>query len=112
LTVRVESSNTSGLSSPAPPAARSPRAKNQLGQVTSFLVSASASVRALALDAVTSAAGAGICCQAAIISRLGYPVPARLTTSQTCSAKRPVMPSFAASPRSVAEGSPSAARCL
>ena len=37
VTGNVVSSKTSGLSSPAPPAARSPRAKNQLGQVVSAL---------------------------------------------------------------------------
>ena len=69
--------------------------------------------RALAIDAFASAVGAANCLpRPDHVARSDSPSPVRLTTSQMCSAKRPVMPSFAARPRTVADGSPSAARCL
>ena len=66
--MREASLNSRGLSSPAPPAARSPLANNQLGQVTrNFWISAHVARTAAAL-ALLSVPGAGSFLQRATTS--------------------------------------------
>src|SRR5262249_49999989 len=111
-TRRDASENTNGLSSPAPPAATSPRANSQLGHVVRYFCSSVEAAPPASALALRSAVGTGSLWKRATTSDDGNPRLGSLTTDAICCANSAVIPSRAANSFNVILGSPSAARCL